>query len=122
MNAINWFEIPVNDLERAVQFYTAVLGRDMPRMDLGGLKMALFPADQGEVGGALCMHEDFYKPSSEGTLVYLNGGADLSEPLSRVEAAGGKVVIEKKQINEEVGYMAIFVDTEGNRVAFHSPG
>ncbi len=68
VNAINWFEIPVNDLERAVQFYTAVLGRDMPRMDLGGLKMALFPADQGEVGGALCMQEDFYKPSSEGSV------------------------------------------------------
>ncbi len=84
--------------------------------------MALFPADQEEVGGALCMHEGFYKPSSEGTLVYLNGGEDLSEPLSRVEAAGGRVVMEKKQTNEEIGYMAIFVDTEGNRVAFHSPG
>ncbi len=56
---------------------------------LGGLKMALFPTDQEEVGGALCMHEDFCKPSSEGTLVYLNGGEDLSEPLSRVEAAAG---------------------------------
>ncbi|MCH9015126.1 MAG: VOC family protein [Gemmatimonadetes bacterium] len=122
-NAINWFEIPANNFERAVTFYSTVLDCEMQRMDLDGFRMAIFPHGEGGgggVGGAVCSHDEFYTPSAEGTLVYLNGGDDLSVPLSRVAAAGGTVLMDKKKISDEHGYMAVFKDSEGNRVALHS--
>ena len=85
-----------------------------------GVKMAFLPADNKSVGGAVCSGEG-YKPSMDGAKLYLNGGEDLNHPLSRVESAGGKVVMPKTKISDEIGYFAIFVDTEGNQVAFHSP-
>ncbi len=120
-NAINWFEIPVADLDRASKFYGTVLGAELAEQDIMGTKMAFLPSSQTEVGGALCQGEG-YEPASNGTMVYLNGGEDLGTPLSRVEAAGGKVVLPKTKISDENGYFAIFMDTEGNKVAFHSMG
>lgn len=120
-NLVNWFEISATDLDRAVQFYSAVLGGgEMQIMDMLGTKMAFLPMESQEgVGGALCQGEG-YEPSMNGALLYLNGGDDLSIPLSKVEAAGGSILMPKTQITEEIGYMAIFVDSEGNKVAFHS--
>ena len=119
-NAINWFEIPASNFARAVQFYGSVFKAEMHSQEINGIEMAFFPADQDKVGGAVC-HGEFYTPSADGSIVYLNGGEDLSDRLSRVEPAGGKVVMPKTKINDEVGYIAMFMDTEGNRVAFHSP-
>ena len=119
-NAINWFEIPVNDIDRASKFYGEVLAGELNKMDMMGTQMAFLPMEGEGVGGALCQSE-MHKPSAEGAVVYLNGGEDLSAPLSRVESAGGKVVMPKTKISDEVGYMAFFFDTEGNKVAFHSP-
>ena len=119
-NAINWFELPSTNFDRAVNFYTEVLGAELQKMEMEGLEMAFFPAENKGVGGCVT-HGNDNKPQAEGTLVYLNGGDDLSEPLSRVEGAGGKVVLPKTSIGEN-GFMAIFMDTEGNRVAFHSMG
>lgn len=118
-NAINWFEIPVLDFERAIKFYETVLGIQMQR-PFNEMKYAMFPADmmQGGVGGGL-LQEEGYKPSDHGTVVYLNGGEDLSVPLSKVEAAGGSIIMPKTGIGEN-GFMAHFMDTEGNRVALHS--
>lgn len=62
-----------------------------------------------------------YKPTTDGAKIYLNGGEDLSVPLSKVEKAGGKVVMPKTKINDEIGFIDFFVDTEGNNMAFHSP-
>jgi predicted enzyme related to lactoylglutathione lyase len=59
-------------------------------------------------------------PTGEGTLVYLNGGKDLRVVLQRVEPAGGKILQEKTLVAPDLGYFAIFRDTEGNRVALHS--
>jgi len=118
-NVINWFEIPVTDINRASKFYSEVLGGDLSQMEMGGIKMAFLPMQGEGVGGALCQ-SDQYKPSTDGTLVYLNGGDDLSAPLSRVEKSGGKVLLPKTLITEEIGYMAMFIDSEGNKVAFHS--
>ncbi|PKL84305.1 MAG: lactoylglutathione lyase [Ignavibacteriae bacterium HGW-Ignavibacteriae-3] len=118
-NAINWFEIPVDNFDRAKKFYSSVLSVTLHEMDFGVVKMAAFPTDGTGVGGALC-HGEWYKPSQSGTLVYLNGGEDLSVPLSRVESAGGEIIIPKRQISEEYGYMAVIIDSEGNRIAFHS--
>ena len=120
-NAINWFEIPAANFDRAKTFYSTIFEAEMPVQEMQGTQMAFFPVEgQGNVGGAVCFGE-FYKPSAEGTLTYLNGGNDLSEVLNRIEDAGGEVVMPKTQITEEIGYMAMFMDTEGNRVALHSP-
>lgn len=119
-NAINWFEIPAKDLDRACSFYSSVLNGDIHREEIMGQKMGFLPHGQQEVGGALVEGEG-YEPSQAGPLVYLNGGLDLADPLSRVEGAGGTVVLPKTKISDEIGYMAIINDTEGNKIAFHSP-
>jgi predicted enzyme related to lactoylglutathione lyase len=117
-NAINWFEIPAVNLKRAVKFYGEVLDAELQPMEANGLQMAFFPAADNGVGGCVT-YGNGNKPNAEGTLVYLNGGDDLGIPLGRVEKAGGKVMMPKTSIGPN-GFMAIFVDTEGNRVAFHS--
>ena len=119
-NAINWFELPANDFNRAVKFYSELLSSDLQMHENAGFKRAFFPTQDQGVGGCVVYGEGF-KPHSEGSLVYLNGGEDLSNFLDKVEPAGGKVVMPKTSIGEN-GYMAMFLDTEGNRVAFHSMG
>jgi predicted enzyme related to lactoylglutathione lyase len=119
-NAINWFEIPAKNLDRACSFYSSVLSGDIHREQIQGLRMGFLPHGQQEVGGAL-VQGDGYEPSEAGPLVYLNGGMDLADPLSRVESAGGAVIVPKTKISDEIGFMAIIKDTEGNKVAFHSP-
>ena len=88
-----------------------------------GMKMTMFPSEDmnGKVAGAF-VEGPMHKPSMEGAVIYLNGNPDLAVALSNVEAAGGKVIMPKTHISPEVGYMAFFIDTEGNRVAMHSNG
>lgn len=123
-NAADWFEIPAANLERAIAFYEKVFDFQLQPMELANkLRMAMFPIDPSQgVGGALCQHTEFYTPSQTGTLVYLNADPDLSEALHRVEKAGGRVLVPKTQISPEYGFMAVFIDCEGNRVALHSRG
>ena len=118
-NVLNWFEIPATDLNRAVKFYSEILGGEFHLMDMMELKMALFPMEGEGVGGALCQGE-WYKPTQDGAVIYLNANPDLSVSLSKVESAGGKIIMPKKHISDDIGYMALFIDSEGNRVAFHS--
>lgn len=117
--AINWFEIPAKNFERAKAFYEEILGVEMI-LPFPATKYAMFPADmqKGEVSGGL-LEEEGYEPSQNGVLIYLNGGDDLSIPLSKVEAAGGKIVLPKTSIGPN-GFTCRFIDTEGNRVAFQS--
>lgn len=117
-NAINWFELPANNFDRAVKFYSEVLGSPLQPMDNPQMKMAFFPTTDNGVGGCVT-YGNGNKPNAEGSLVYLNGGEDLGIPLSKIEAAGGTIVMPKTAIGEN-GFMAMFTDTEGNRVAFHS--
>ena len=118
-NAINWFEIPVKNFNRAKKFYETILGAKMQPMEMGGMKSAFFPADlQNGIGGCITKAEG-YVPSKTGALIYLNGGNDLAKPLSKVAKAGGKVVMPKTAIGQN-GFMAHFTDTEGNKVALHS--
>lgn len=123
-HSVTWFEIPVNDLARATAFYSKVLDLEMSGVTFGETKMSLFPVagehDFPVVHGALVAGQG-YEPGPSGALLYLNGGADLAVPLGRVEAAGGKVLTGKTAIGEH-GFMAVFLDTEGNRVALHSDG
>ena len=117
-SAVNWFDIPVTDMNRAKAFYGTLLGGELTMLGEAGT-MAILPFQDG-VGGAL-MQGDDYKPSQQGSIVYLNGGDDLSGPLGKVEAAGGEVLMDKLSIGEN-GFIAFFLDTEGNRVGLHSVG
>jgi len=93
-HAINWFQIPAVDFERAVKFYNTVLDVDMYKMPMGDSLMGFFPCDQGSVGGAV-VFEEGCRPSAEGTMVFLNAGEDLGPALSRVEPAGEKLLLRK---------------------------
>jgi hypothetical protein len=122
-NAVGWFEIPVTDMGRAMTFYATVFAIQLERHEMGPLDMAWFPSAEGRPGaaGSLVRHADAYKPSADGTLVYFTSRAgDLADELARVEPAGGKVLLPKREISPDVGYMALFLDSEGNRVALHS--
>lgn len=122
-NAISWFEIPTTDLDRARQFYETIFGIELMPLDTPNLKMRMFPIDDpmNGIGGALCYAEGFYKPSAtDGPLIYLNANPDVQIVLEKVEKAGGKVVVPKTEISPEHGHMAVFIDTEGNRIALHS--
>jgi len=122
-NAISWFEIPATDIDRAQKFYEAIFQIRMQPMDFQQTKMRMFPIDDPMkgIGGTLIDSGGFHKPSAtEGPLIYLNGNPDVQITLDRVEAAGGKIVVPKTEISPEYGYMAVFIDTEGNRIALHS--
>jgi hypothetical protein len=115
---INWFEIAVSDYDRAKRFYEEIFQMEIQTLDLGGLKMGIFPPYKG-IGGAICQGA-WYKPSPNGTVVYLEASPDLTVVQNRIESAGGKIIQPKKQISPEYGFMALFEDTEGNRLALHS--
>lgn len=119
-NAISWFEIPAKNYERAKGFYNAVLATEIKDSHMPEMKYGMFPYDEDNngVGGGLVEMEG-YEPSAIGVTVYLNGGDNLSIPLGRIESAWGKIVMPKTDIGEN-GFMATFLDTEGNKVALHS--
>ncbi len=118
-NMINWFEIAVDDFDRAKTFYESVFQFKMETNVILGYKMGYFSADEGKVSGAI-VQGDGYKPSVHGAVVYLNCQPDLSLQLSRVESAGGQILVPKTKISDDLGYFAFVIDSEGNKVAFHS--
>jgi len=120
-NALNWFEISVQDLDRAKKFYETIFDIVMPVQDMGGALMAFFPyaPGSGKVSGALVKGPS-HTPSKDGAKIYLNGNPNLDTALSLVEGSGGKVLEPKFKISDEVGFMAWFSDTEGNVLALHS--
>jgi predicted enzyme related to lactoylglutathione lyase len=123
-NALNWFEIPVSDFDRAKKFYESIFNYQMPENTMGNTRMGFFLYDfqGGKVGGAIAKNDQFYQPSHNGSLIYLNAQPDLQVILDKVEASGGKILQAKTIISEEqnLGYWALIKDTEGNRVALHS--
>ena len=122
-NAISWFEIGVADLERATKFYEAIFGDALIPMDMDSIKMRMFPITDIEngVGGALVDSGGFHKPSlTDGPLIYLNGNPDVQIILDKIEAAGGTIMIPKTAISPDYGFMAVFIDSEGNRIGLHS--
>jgi len=122
--ASNWEVILtpfLSDIARAKKFYETVFSIQMDQQEMMGMQMAFFPAEDmnGKVSGAL-VQGPMHKPSAEGAVIYLNGNPDLAVALGKIEAAGGKVIMPKTHINDQVGNMAYFTDTEGNQVALHS--
>ncbi len=121
-NPVGWFEIPVSNMERAIKFYQSALDVKLSRNQFGVLDMAWFPWDQTKPGatGSLAYNKEFYEPSQKaGVLIYLSC-EDVAEALKRIDAAGGKTLVRKKLIKEDIGYMGVFLDSEGNRMALHS--
>ncbi len=114
---LGWLEIPVSDFERAKTFYETIFDINIEVNDLGTLKMGVFP--HGENGVAICQGE-WYTPGPNGVLIYLSANPDLEPYANRIEAAGGAILQAKKMISPEHGYMCLFTDTEGNRLALHS--
>lgn len=121
-HAINWFEIPVTDIERATEFYSTIFDVEMSIFEpMPGFKMAQFPTEPGTIGGALLQGEGHIPNKGSGVFVYLNGGDDLQPIADRVEGAGGELNLPKTDIGEN-GFMAFFIDTEGNKIGLHSMG
>jgi predicted enzyme related to lactoylglutathione lyase len=120
-NSLNWFEISVSDIKRATKFYETVFGIKMEQHEQMGMKMAFFPSENmnGKASGGL-VEGPMHKPSADGAKIYLNGNPDLANALSKIEEAGGKVTMPKTKISDDIGFMAFFVDSEGNMVALHS--
>ncbi len=118
-NLISIVEISITDFPKAVKFYQTVLGVTIQEMEMDGNKMGIIPNEEGTVNVVLIKGND-YKPSGDGALVYFNAGKDLQPMLDKVEQNGGKVIVPKTQISPEMGYFALFIDTEGNKVGLHS--
>jgi len=122
-NAISWFEIPTTEIDRAQKFYETIFGVTMIPMDMPNIKMRMFPLDDmmTQVGGALVDSGGFHKASAtDGPLIYLNANPDVQNVLDKVVEAGGSIMVPKTEISPEYGFMAVFMDTEGNRIGLHS--
>ena len=118
-NPVNWFEIPVHDMDRAQRFYQAVFLFELQRQQLGGLNMAWFPMEKNGAGATgTLMQATSYVPSYSGAMVYFSV-PDIDATLKRVEAQGGSVITAKMSIGE-YGFVGHFEDSEGNRSGLHS--
>ena len=117
-NQIVWCDIPVSELDRAVKFYSAVLGREVKKQEVPGMTVGILPHSDGEVGGCL-FHSSEEKPSAQGVMIYLDANGRLDEAIAAVAANGGKILQPKNAIGP-FGFRCVILDSEGNRVALHS--
>ena len=120
-NMVTWFEIPVSDMDRAKTFYESVFKIEISVQDFGGTIMGLFPFTEGKAGasGSLIKNDAYQASETHGPLIYF-GSDDVSNEIDRISEAGGQVLKAKTQISPDVGFMGVFLDTEGNRIALHS--
>lgn len=118
-NALNWFEIPVRDMERAQGFYETLLATRLTRRDFGGQDIAVFPYADGRVGGAL-LKSASPAPCADGSLVYLDAGPSLDAVLERAAGLGARVLQPRMELPNGIGCIAHITDSEGNRVGLHS--
>jgi len=123
-NVLTWFEIPVSDIDRAKTFYETILDIEMVIQADGNNEAVFFPfnpnvvqATSGRVTGVLSRTER-NSPSSNGTVVYINASPSIQTVLDKVEKAGGKVIVPRTKM--PAGFIAIIIDTEGNKVGLHA--
>lgn len=121
--AINWFEIPVLEMERAQRFYETLTGQPLRREQMGPqVSLAVFPYTDPATGGCLFFDGGRTQPSAQGALVYLNGGDSLDAALARLAEAGGHISTPRVDLPEGMGCFVHFIDSEGNRVGLHAMG
>lgn len=120
-NHISWFEILVKDMERACKFYSEVFGVKIVQDSVAGpeFEMGVFEHSEDSVSGALIKGKG-YEPSDKGPVIYMNAEPSIESCLSKVEKSGGKIAVPKFRLSEQIGYIAFFYDTEGNKLAMHS--
>lgn len=119
-NVINWFEIPASDFARGVAFYEQIFDLRLNKNDMGDMQMAMFPYEgNGQVSGAVVNHPEF-QPGPNGAVIYMNTGTSLEPVLSRIPEAGGKIVMPATVLPDDIGSIAIFIDSEGNRIGLHA--
>jgi predicted enzyme related to lactoylglutathione lyase len=119
-NTLCWTDIPVHDLERAVKFYSAVLGQAVEVQKFEKWQFALLPHATESVSGCLAPADADNSPSEKGPLIYLSVDGRLDEAVGEVSKNGGRILRTKHPIGPH-GFRAIVVDSEGNRLALHSP-
>jgi len=118
-NLVSIIEIPATDLKRAIQFYSAILDVKIEEAEMPGVQMGVFATEEGTVSVVLAQSPD-YVPTANGNVVYLHGGENLQTVLDKVELHGGKIMVPKTEISPDMGYFALFIDTEGNKLGLHS--
>lgn len=114
------FEIPATDISRAIHFYQALLDIKIEKMDMEGMQMGILPYEGQMVIGVIIQAEG-YKPSADGVTMYLNARENLQVVLDKVEENGGQILLPKTLHADESGYFALFLDSEGNKMALNSP-
>ncbi len=119
-NAISWFEIPANNLDRASEFYGKVIGQSLVRETMGPIELAVFPFERKTGIGGCIMTVDYLKPSDSGNLVYLSVEDDIDSALTRAQQAGGRIALGKTALPGDMGHYAHIIDSEGNRVGLHA--
>ncbi|WP_426668725.1 VOC family protein [Mucilaginibacter sp. McL0603] len=122
-NTMYWVEIPAKNFDRAKNFYETIFGITMNLVPIPRGKYAIFPLEmEGQGAGGAIVEGDGYEPNEKGAIIYMDRGEDLSIPLSRIEKAGGKILLPKSKngANGEFGFIAHFIDSEGNRMGLHS--
>jgi uncharacterized protein len=117
---ISMFEIPATNISRAINFYEALLDIKIDKMDVEGMQMGVLPYE-GQVVTGVIIQADGYKPSADGVTMYLNAGENLQVVLDKVEKNGGQVIMPKTAHADGSGYFAVFLDSEGNKMALNSP-
>lgn len=116
---ISIVEIPTSDFSRAVAFYQNILNVAIEEVDMDGTQMGVLPGEAEAVNVVLVKGID-YKPTTDGAVVYLHAGMDLQPTLDKIAQFGGTVIVKKTEIAPEMGFFALFIDTEGNRLGLHS--
>jgi predicted enzyme related to lactoylglutathione lyase len=117
---VSIFEIPANNITRAVLFYESILDISIEKMEFSGMEMGLLPYQDQMVTGVI-MKAEGYSPAANGVTIYLNGGDDLQVILDKIEKHGGEIIVPKTPHADESGYFALFIDSEGNKLGLHSP-
>ncbi len=118
-NRVLWFEIPVNDLDRATRFYETMLQTKLKREQFGRAPIAIFTYDPPFVGGCL-VQDGGLQPSDRGSMVYVNANPSLDAALERAKENGGQVVTPRTALPPGMGFFASIRDTEGNIVGLHA--
>ena len=119
VNALNWFEIPVINMQRAKQFYQTISGTMFKDEVIQPNQLAIFSYEQPGVGGCLVQGSD-YTPGNHGAVVYRPVKDAIQQALERVKSAGGKIIVDATKLPGEMGCYAHITDTEGNRVGLHA--